>query len=130
MIKNPSPPIWRQSDKSEILCGLWLIILGISINLKISVGYVLVCTGIFIYHCSRAFYLSWQESKKEVSAKAANLVQIGDVRVCTTDEAQPEILPYTLIIQCSSAEQCRQAMNEGHIDFTCFEYSTEMEDES
>lgn len=50
-----------------------------------------------------------------------NLVQIGDLWICE-DQVIPDKIEFALLIQCSSAEQCRAAMKAGKIEFTLFEH--------
>jgi hypothetical protein len=52
-----------------------------------------------------------------------NLVQIGDLWICEDeDQVMPDKIEFALLIQCSSAEQCRAAMKAGKIEFTIFEH--------
>jgi hypothetical protein len=51
-----------------------------------------------------------------------NLVQIGDLLVCSDEALPPDKIEFALLIQCSSAEQCREAMKSGKIEFTVFEH--------
>ena len=52
-----------------------------------------------------------------------NLVQIGDLWICEDkDQKMPDKIEFALLIQCSSAEQCRAAMKAGKIEFTIFEH--------
>lgn len=52
-----------------------------------------------------------------------NLVQIGDLWICEDeDQVMPDKIEFALLIQCSSAEQCRAAMKAGKIEFTLFEH--------
>lgn len=52
-----------------------------------------------------------------------NLVQIGDLWICEDeDQVVPDKIEFALLIQCSSAEQCRAAMKAGKIEFTVFEH--------
>lgn len=61
-----------------------------------------------------------------------NLVQIGDLWICEDeDQVMPDKIEFALLIQCSSAEQCRAAMKAGKIEFTLFEhYSQNVKDHS
>lgn len=58
------------------------------------------------------------------SEQPANLVQVGDLWVCEEEDAQPDQIPFALLIQCSSAEQCRAAMKAGTVQFTQFAHYT------
>ena len=52
-----------------------------------------------------------------------NLVQIGDLWTCEDEyQVMPDKIEFALLIQCSSAEQCRAAMKAGKIEFTIFEH--------
>ena len=52
-----------------------------------------------------------------------NLVQIGDLWICEDeDQVMPDKIEFALLIQCSSAEQCRAAMKAGKIEFTLFDH--------
>lgn len=51
-----------------------------------------------------------------------NLVQIGDLYICEDEDAIPQLSKYSLLIQCSSASQCREAMQAGKIEFTRFRH--------
>jgi hypothetical protein len=52
-----------------------------------------------------------------------NLVQIGVLWICEDeDQVMPDKIEFALLIQCSSAEQCRAAMKAGKIEFTIFEH--------
>lgn len=52
-----------------------------------------------------------------------NLVQIGDLLICEDeDQVMPDKIEFALLIQCSSAEQCRAAMMAGKVEFTIFEH--------
>jgi hypothetical protein len=67
-----------------------------------------------------------------MSAPAAerlpNLVQIGDLWVCEDeDQLMPDKMPFSLLIQCANAEQAREAMKAGRIEFTCFEHYAKAE---
>lgn len=54
----------------------------------------------------------------------ANLVQVGDLWVCEDEDSPPDQIPFALLIQCSSAEQCRAAMKAGTVQFTQFAHYT------
>lgn len=52
-----------------------------------------------------------------------NLVQIGDLWICEDEnQVMPDKIEFALLIQCSSAEQCRAAMKAGKIEFMLFEH--------
>lgn len=58
-----------------------------------------------------------------------NLVQIGDLWICEDeDQVMPDKIEFALLIQCSSAEQCRAAMNAAKIEFTIFEHYSQKEE--
>lgn len=58
-----------------------------------------------------------------------NLVQIGDLWICEDeDQVMPDKIEFALLIQCSSAEQCRAAMNAAKIEFTLFEHYSQKEE--
>ena len=56
-----------------------------------------------------------------------NLVQIGDLWICEEEGRKPDKIEFALLIQCSSAEQCRAAMKAGKIEFTIFEHYSQNE---
>jgi len=50
-----------------------------------------------------------------------NLVQAGDLWLMETEDAyHPDKMEYSLLIQCATAEQIRDAMKTGRIEFTIF----------
>jgi hypothetical protein len=61
-----------------------------------------------------------------------NLVQIGDLWICENEEQlMPDKIEFALLIQCSSAQQARDAMRAGKIEFTLFEhYSQNAQDQT
>ena len=51
-----------------------------------------------------------------------NLVQAGDIWVDNGEDGGPDEVKFALLIQCESAEQVREAMASGKIEFTKFEH--------
>lgn len=50
-----------------------------------------------------------------------NLVQAGDLWLMEDEDAyHPDKMEYSLLIQCANAEQVREAMKTGKIEFTIF----------
>jgi len=50
-----------------------------------------------------------------------NLVQAGDLWLMEDEDAyHPDKMQYSLLIQCANAEQVREAMKTGKIEFTIF----------
>ena len=50
-----------------------------------------------------------------------NLIQAGDLWLMEGEDAyHPDKMEYSLLIQCSSAEQVREALKTGKIEFTIF----------
>jgi len=55
------------------------------------------------------------------SGVAPNLVQAGDLWLMEDEDAyHPDKMEYSLLIQCANAEQVREAMKTGKIEFTVF----------
>lgn len=64
-----------------------------------------------------------EETDIQTVIRPPNLVQIGDLWICEDeDQVMPDKIEFALLIQCSSAEQCRAAMKDGKIEFTIFEH--------
>ena len=51
-----------------------------------------------------------------------NLVEAGDLWVAAGEDTWPVKLPFSLLIQCESAEQVRDAIKTGSMEFTIFEH--------
>lgn len=62
-----------------------------------------------------------RRSAAACSVVAPNLVQAGDLWLMEDEDAyHPDKMEYSLLIQCANAEQVREAMKTGKIEFTTF----------
>lgn len=57
------------------------------------------------------------------TVRPPNLVQAGQLWVMESEDSEePDEISFALLIQCSNADQVREAMRTGKINFTIFEH--------